>query len=89
MCTWLVMGFLVGLLARAVMPGTQQMGCIATTLLGIAGSAIGGVLVTLWRTGKIRFTVIDPSLGIWPFIGAVVGAMVLLFIGGVLGGKRR
>lgn len=87
MCTWIVMGFLAGLLARAVMPGTQNMGFIATTLLGIAGSGIGGVLVALLRGGRIHL--LDPAGGIYPFIGAVVGAMVLLFIGSAMSKRRR
>lgn len=85
MCTWIVMGFLVGLLARALMPGTQRMGFIATTLLGIAGSGVGGVLAALLRGGDIH---IYKPTGLLTFVGAVIGAMVLLFIGAAVS-KRR
>ena len=34
----IIIGFIVGLIARAVMPGSQRMGFILTTLLGVAGS---------------------------------------------------
>ncbi len=38
---YLVVGFVVGLIARAVLPGVDRMGLIATTLVGIVGSVIG------------------------------------------------
>jgi uncharacterized membrane protein YeaQ/YmgE (transglycosylase-associated protein family) len=71
---WLILGLIAGALARFLMPGRQQMGLIATTLLGIGGSFIGGFLGSLlfgynWR-------VLRPS----GFIGSVIGALVLLFI---------
>lgn len=71
---FLVFGFVVGLIARAVMPGTQSMGIVKTTLIGAAGSFIGGVLGNLisgdpW--GRIH------SAG---WIGSVIGAVVLMAI---------
>ncbi|MFT3665700.1 GlsB/YeaQ/YmgE family stress response membrane protein [Piscinibacter sp.] len=73
-----LVGFVVGLIARAVLPGTQAMGIILTTLLGIAGSFIAGF--------------VGQSLGWYQmgqgagFIGSLVGAIVLLFIVGKLKG---
>ena len=64
----IIVGFIVGLIARAIMPGTQKMGIIMTSILGIAGSMAafyGGGLLGL--TGPVGF------------IGSVVGAIVLLF----------
>ena len=64
----IIIGFVVGLVARAIMPGTQKMGIIMTSILGIAGSMAafyGGGLLGL--TGSVGF------------IGSVVGAIVLLF----------
>ena len=40
----LVVGFFVGAIARLLMPGRDPMGCLATSLLGIAGSFTGGFL---------------------------------------------
>ena len=37
-----ITGFVVGLIARAVLPGADQMGLIATTVVGIVGSVLGG-----------------------------------------------
>jgi uncharacterized membrane protein YeaQ/YmgE (transglycosylase-associated protein family) len=41
---WLIIGFVIGALARAVLPGSDRMGCLATSLLGIAGSFVGGFI---------------------------------------------
>ena len=40
----IIVGFVVGLIARAILPGVQHLGFILTTLLGIAGSLVGGVI---------------------------------------------
>ena len=40
----IIVGFVVGLVARAVMPGAQSMGLIKTTLLGIVGGVVGGLI---------------------------------------------
>lgn len=39
---WILLGLLAGLLARLVVPGRQELGCIATTLVGVAGALVGG-----------------------------------------------
>jgi len=43
---YIIVGFIVGLIARGVMPGVQHLGFIMTTLLGIAGSIVGGLIVS-------------------------------------------
>jgi uncharacterized membrane protein YeaQ/YmgE (transglycosylase-associated protein family) len=78
LCGWIILGFIAGLLARAIMPGEQRMGFVRTTVLGIAGSFVGGLLVALLRGGDPM--VIEPS----GFIGATIGALVLLVLGHVL-----
>jgi uncharacterized membrane protein YeaQ/YmgE (transglycosylase-associated protein family) len=74
-----VVGLVVGLVARAIMPGTQSLGLILTALLGIAGSFIAGYLgqmIGIYQAGQ--------GAG---FIGSVVGAILLLFIVGKLKGS--
>jgi uncharacterized membrane protein YeaQ/YmgE (transglycosylase-associated protein family) len=44
----IIVGFIVGLIARAVMPGMQHIGFIATTLLGIGGSIIGALVARMF-----------------------------------------
>ena len=76
---FLIFGFFVGLIARAVVPGTQQLGILKTTLLGAAGSFIGGLLGNLISGAPIG------SARAAGWIGSVVGAVILL----ALLGRRR
>jgi uncharacterized membrane protein YeaQ/YmgE (transglycosylase-associated protein family) len=68
----ILVGFLVGLIARAVMPGRQGMGIIATTLVGIGGALLAGYVGQ--ALGHYR---IGEPVG---FVASVVGALVVLFI---------
>lgn len=81
LCTWIVFGFIAGLIARAIMPGRQSMGFIATTLLGVAGSFMGGFLASVIRGGSWRYM---SSSGL---IGSVLGAIVLLAIASAVSRK--
>ena len=76
---YIIVGFIVGLIARAIMPGMQHMGFIMTTLLGIAGSIIGGLI------GRL-FSKPAPGAAFHPagFILSIIGAIILLFIWGKL-----
>jgi uncharacterized membrane protein YeaQ/YmgE (transglycosylase-associated protein family) len=75
----IVVGFIVGLIARSVMPGVQHLGFIMTTLLGIGGSIVGGLI------GRI-FSKPEPgsSFHAAGFIMSIIGAIILLFIWGRL-----
>jgi uncharacterized membrane protein YeaQ/YmgE (transglycosylase-associated protein family) len=49
---WLIIGLIAGALARLIMPGRDPMGVIATILLGIVGSILGGLVsVAIWGSG--------------------------------------
>jgi uncharacterized membrane protein YeaQ/YmgE (transglycosylase-associated protein family) len=68
----IVIGFVVGLVARALKPGDDKAGFLMTTLIGVGGSLLatyGGQAVGLYAAGQ-------PA----GFIGAVVGAVALLFV---------
>jgi uncharacterized membrane protein YeaQ/YmgE (transglycosylase-associated protein family) len=82
LCGWIVFGLVAGLIARAIMPGRQNMGLLMTTLLGIAGSFMGGFLASVIRGGSWRL--LHPS----GFIGAIIGAVVLLWLGRMMSGRR-
>lgn len=77
----IVVGFIVGLIARALKPGNDRMGIIMTTLLGIAGAFVA------------RF--VGQSMGWYGpndaagWIASIVGAIVLLFIFAMVRGPRR
>jgi uncharacterized membrane protein YeaQ/YmgE (transglycosylase-associated protein family) len=79
---FLVFGLVVGLLARAIMPGTQSMGLIATALLGVAGSFVGGFLVSLITNNRVT------DLNTAGIIGSIIGALLVLFLVGKFGGRR-
>lgn len=68
----IIIGFVVGLLARALKPGKDNMGIVLTTLLGIGGALIAGF--TGQALGWYRAE--EPA----GFIASIVGAVVLLFI---------
>ena len=74
-----VVGFVVGLIARAILPGTQSLGLILTSLLGIAGGFIAGFIGQ-----QLGWYGPGQAAG---FIASVIGAIVLLFIVGKLKGS--
>ena len=70
-----VVGFVVGLIARAVLPGADHMGIIATTVVGIIGSFIGG-----WIGGMIKKPAEGAKFHPAGFLMSIVGAIVLLLV---------
>ena len=70
-----LVGVVVGLLARALLPGTQHMGLLLTGALGIAGSFVGGLLVRLVHK-PAEGSMFHPA----GFGMSIVGAIVLLFV---------
>lgn len=79
---WLILGLIAGAIAKAIYPGRQGGGIFATTLLGIIGAFIGGTIVTFIQTGA--FTLTGASLSIPGIIVAIFGAIVLIFLWGVV-----
>ncbi len=73
-----VIGFVIGLLARAILPGTQSLGIVLTAVLGLVGSFVAGL--------------VGQALGWYApgapagFIASVVGAIVVLFVYGKVKG---
>jgi uncharacterized membrane protein YeaQ/YmgE (transglycosylase-associated protein family) len=68
----IVVGFLAGLIARAIHPGDDKAGFLMTTVLGIAGSLLatfGGRMLGLYGENVVA-----------GFIASVIGAIILLFI---------
>ncbi len=80
---FLVIGLLAGLIARALLPGNQSMGLIATMLLGIAGSFVGGLIASLFHTGGHRWDLHPTGL-----LFSVIGAMLVLLLVGLAGRSR-
>lgn len=67
---WMILiGFLAGVIAKWIMPGKEGGGFVMTTILGIAGSLVGGFLFRLIGLG-----------GGTGLIGSVIGALVILWV---------
>jgi uncharacterized membrane protein YeaQ/YmgE (transglycosylase-associated protein family) len=79
---WIVFGAIVGLLARLLVPGRQAMGMIMTIVLGIVGSLVGGLISWMFTGGP------DDPYAAASWIMSIVGAVILILIGGTLGRGR-
>lgn len=78
---WIVLvGFVVGLVARLLLPGKQSMGLFLTAALGIAGS-----LIATYVGEALHWYAVGQGAG---FIASIVGAVALLAIYGLVVGKR-
>ena len=71
----IIVGFVVGLIARAVVPGADHMGFIATTVVGIVGSVIGGLIGSV-----ISKPSADAKFHPAGFVMSIIGAVVLLLL---------
>lgn len=72
----IIVGFIVGLIARAIMPGDQKLGIILTTILGIIGAVVAGYL-------GAALGLYEPGQGAG-WIGSIVGAIIVLFAYGLI-----
>ena len=72
--SWLVLGLIVGALAKWIMPGDDPGGFFVTILIGIAGAFLGGFIGSFAGLGDVTgFNLV--SIGL-----ATLGAVILLFI---------
>ncbi|GAB4181465.1 MAG: GlsB/YeaQ/YmgE family stress response membrane protein [Coleofasciculaceae cyanobacterium] len=75
---WVILGLLAGAIAKAIYPGRQGGGILATMVLGIVGAFIGGTLMTLVRTGTLQLTA--ATLSIPGIFVAVLGAIIAIWL---------
>jgi len=82
MISWAAFGLVIGLIARMLYPGRQPMGFIATMILGIVGSLLGGFVAYAFgfRPEEGAF-----SGGGW--IMSIVGALVVVWLGLFIGSR--
>ena len=76
--SWIITGLIVGLIARALLPGRQNLGIILTIVLGIVGACVGGLISSaIWPTWGT-----DPDVSrMWPgWILAVLGGVLVLWL---------
>ena len=80
---FLIMGLVVGALARLIKPGKQNLGIIGTILLGVVGAVIGGLLASLVGTGEIG------DMDFLGFIFALIAAVLLIGVAEGVMGKNK
>ena len=72
--TWIILGLIVGVIAKLLMPGNDPGGFIVTILLGVAGALLGGFLGSYFHVGDVTgFNMMSVAL-------AVGGSLVLLVL---------
>ncbi len=79
----IVVGLIIGALARLIKPGKQNISIVMTLVLGVAGALIGGFIASLFGTGDIF------ELNILGFILAVVAAVILVDLYAGTAGRNR
>ncbi|MEH2244199.1 GlsB/YeaQ/YmgE family stress response membrane protein [Nostoc sp.] len=79
---WIVLGLIAGAIAKAIYPGHQGGGILATILLGIIGAFVGGSLGVFFNTGTLALAA--PGLSIPGIALAVVGAIIAVFLWNLL-----
>ena len=79
----LVVGLIIGALARLFKPGKQALGLLGTLALGVVGALIGGVIASLVGTGNIW------ELNVLGFVVAVIAAFLLIGVAEGVMGKSK
>src|SRR3954451_4615287 len=72
----LVVGLIIGAVARLLLPGRDPMGCLATALVGVVGSFVGGLLADVLFGHPGRAAALHPA----GLVGSIAGAMVILLL---------
>ncbi|MCU1453807.1 MAG: hypothetical protein JWN46_1953 [Acidimicrobiales bacterium] len=83
--TFVVIGLLAGLIARAIVPGPDPLGIVGTIVLGMVGSLIGGFLGYLLFHKDVGQHALQPS----GLLGSIIGAVIALLVYRRLGHGSR
>ncbi|WP_410644384.1 GlsB/YeaQ/YmgE family stress response membrane protein [Amycolatopsis sp. lyj-346] len=78
---WILFGLIAGFIARALVPGKDDIGLLRTIVLGVVGSVVGGFLFGLLTVGIRGF---QPA----GWIGSVIGAVIVLVIYNKVTGRK-
>lgn len=79
--SWIIIGAIIGLIARAIMPGKQSMSLGLTIVLGVVGAIVGGFIGGLFGGSGIS-GIMDNPWSIGTILLAVVGALIVMVIYG-------
>lgn len=80
---WVLLGVVVGLLARAVVPGRERLNLSMTALLGVAGALLGGFVASLLTGHPVT------ELQLSTLVGSALGSIALLVLAGAVFTRRR
>jgi uncharacterized membrane protein YeaQ/YmgE (transglycosylase-associated protein family) len=78
---WIVFGLIAGFIARALVPGKDDIGLLRTIVLGVIGSVVGGLIFGLLTVGLRGF---QPA----GWIGSIIGAVIVLLIYNAATGRK-
>jgi uncharacterized membrane protein YeaQ/YmgE (transglycosylase-associated protein family) len=79
----IVIGLVIGAIARLIKPGRQKLGLLWTLLLGLAGALIGGIIASVLGTGDIF------ELNFLGFVVAVIAAFLLIGVAEAGAGRSK
>lgn len=80
---WIILGLLAGMIAKAIMPGDDPGGIIVTTIIGILGAIIGGLIASALNIGDL-----DEFFDIGTWAIAILGSLLLLALYRAVVGRR-
>lgn len=81
---WILLGIVAGVIAKALLPGSDPGGFIVTVIIGIVGALLGGFLARALGLGDP----IDEFFDVSTWLAAIIGAMILLVIYRAVVGRR-
>lgn len=81
---YLILGLIAGAIAKAILPGKQGGGFIATLILGVIGAMVGG-----WLGGMIFGVQMDAFFSLSSWLCAIGGSLIVLVIWGLITGRSK
>ncbi|MGL4600112.1 MAG: GlsB/YeaQ/YmgE family stress response membrane protein [Plesiomonas sp.] len=72
--SWVILGLIVGILAKWIMPGKDEGGFIVTVILGIVGAVVGGYVSQLLGIATVT------GFNIKSLIFSIIGSLIILFV---------
>lgn len=81
---FIILGLIAGAIAKAILPGRQGGGWIATLILGVVGALLGG-----WLGGLLFGANLEGFFDITTWLLAIGGAIIVLLIWGLITGRNK
>ncbi|MFW5719565.1 MAG: GlsB/YeaQ/YmgE family stress response membrane protein [Candidatus Dojkabacteria bacterium] len=83
---WIIVGGVAGWLASVILGANERMGIFANIIVGMIGSLIGGIIVTLISEGELALSTEFTNLSIASLLVSLLGAIILI---GIIRGVRK